>query len=97
MDIEEPEADHMIMDTEESDQMLMDTGTEESEQKLVEQVFAYISSGGLYQGECTENRKRVIRRKAGKFVLSDGEFLYRQKVKGKVKSDKFLHAFIDYL
>ena len=39
-----------------------------------------------YPPGCTENRKRVIRTKAKKFELRDGELFYKQKQKGKVLS-----------
>lgn len=52
-------------------------------EELQEQALAYILNG-FYPDECTDNRKRAIRRKAGKFVHRDGEFFYKHKVKSKV-------------
>ena len=37
-----------------------------------------------YPNECTENRKRTIRKKSLKFHIEDGELYYKQKQKGKV-------------
>ena len=59
--------------------------SEERDQELVEQAYSYITTS-TYPPECTENRKRVIRKKAKKFELKDGELYYKQKQKGKVFS-----------
>ena len=58
---------------------------EEKDQELVEQAYAYLTTS-TYPPGCTENRKRVIRTKAKKFELRDGELFYKQKQKGKVLS-----------
>ncbi len=49
---------------------------------LVGQVFFYLSRGE-YPEYCCASRKRVIRRKATKFQVKDGELLYLTKVKKK--------------
>ena len=46
----------------------------------MEQAFAYLTSA-MYPVGCPENRKRVIRRKAKKFVQKNGEFYYRQEAR----------------
>ena len=57
--------------------------TEERDQELVEQAYIYLTST-TYPPGCDENRKRVIRKKAKKFELKDGELYYKQKQKSKV-------------
>ena len=57
--------------------------TEERDQELVEQAYVYLTSA-TYPPGCDENRKRVIRKKAKKFELKDGELYYKQKQKRKV-------------
>ena len=59
--------------------------SEERDQELVEQAYSYITTS-TYPPECTENRKKVICKKAKKFELEDGELYYKQKQKGKVFS-----------
>ena len=56
---------------------------EERDQELVEQAYVYLTST-TYPPGCDENRKRVIRKKAKKFELKDGELYYKQKQKRKV-------------
>ena len=56
---------------------------EERDQELVEQAYDYLTAS-RYPPECTENRKRVIRKKAKKFEIKDGQLFYKQKQKGKV-------------
>lgn len=53
------------------------------DQELVEQAYMYLTAG-TYPAGCSENRKRVIRKKSKKFELKDGELYYKQKQKGKV-------------
>jgi hypothetical protein len=38
-----------------------------------------------YPENCTENKERVIRNKSTKFVVKDGEVLYKRTIKGKVR------------
>ena len=61
--------------------------TEDKDTELVEQAFAYLTSA-MYPVDCTENRKRVIRKKAKKFMQRDGEFYYKQQVQNKVSIHK---------
>ena len=56
---------------------------QERDQELVEQAYVYLTSA-TYPPGCDENRKRVIRKKAKKFELKDGELYYKQKQKTKV-------------
>ncbi len=42
------------------------------DQELVKEAFNYLTTS-TYPPGCTENRKRVIRKKAKKFVLKDGQ------------------------
>ena len=51
--------------------------SEERDQKLVEQAYSYLTTS-TYPPETTENKKRVIRKKAKKFDLKDGELYYSQ-------------------
>ena len=59
----------------------METGTCEN---LVHDVYVYLTEKAYPDG-CSANAKRVIRRKALKFVVSEsGELLYKHTVKGKL-------------
>ena len=51
-------------------------------ENLVGQVFFYLSRRE-YPEYCSASRKRVIRRKATKFQVKDGELFYLTKVKKK--------------
>ena len=55
---------------------------EETEVDLVEQAYVYVTSKTYPEG-FSENQKRIVWRKAKKFVVRDGE-LYFIKKKGKV-------------
>ena len=55
----------------------------ERDQELVEQAYVYLTST-TYPPGCDDNRKRMIRKKAKKFELKDGELYYKQKQKRKV-------------
>ena len=50
---------------------------------LIDNVYQYLSQK-WYCLRCTEGGKRVIRRKAERFVLNDGELYFKRKQKGKV-------------
>ena len=51
---------------------------------LIKDVYTYLASK-VYPDDCPGNRKRVIRKKALKFLISEnGELFYRHKQKGKV-------------
>ena len=56
---------------------------DDKDQELVDQAFTYLTSF-RYPSDCPENRKRVIRKKAKRFVQKNGEFFYKLKVKSKV-------------
>lgn len=58
--------------------------SEEKDQLLVEQAFVYLTTS-KYPVDCSENRKRVVRKKSKKFELRDGELFYKQKQKAKVE------------
>ena len=61
----------------------MDTESLDDE-LLVKDAYNYITRK-IYPDGCSANRKRVIRKKALKFSVSEnGELLYRHKQKGKV-------------
>ena len=51
---------------------------------LVEQAYLYVTTLG-YPAGCTDNRKRVIRKKAKKFEVKEGELFYKKRCKGKVR------------
>ena len=54
------------------------------EENLVRDAYVYLTEK-TYPDGCSANRKRVIRKKALKFQVSEtGELLYRHKLKGKV-------------
>ena len=59
--------------------------TEESVD-LVHDVFQYLKDG-KYPDSCTLSHKRIIRRKAKRFELSDGVLFYKQKRKNQVMSN----------
>lgn len=56
---------------------------EENEEVLVEQVYAYLTHS-QYPAACDKNQKRVIRKKATRFVVRDGELYYKLLKKNKV-------------
>ena len=53
---------------------------ESREQQLLEDAFSYRTEKQYPEG-ATENRKRVIRKKAAKCVVKDGVFFYKMKNK----------------
>ena len=53
------------------------------ENDLVEDVYIYLTKG-QYPVNCAANRKRVIRRKAEKFRVRNGELFYIKKKSRKV-------------
>jgi len=61
----------------------LDTSCAETD--LVEQAYQYLSTRSYPTG-CSDNRKRVIRKKAKRFEVRDGELYYKKKVKGKVSN-----------
>ena len=56
---------------------------EDKDQELIELACVYLTTSTYPEG-CTENRKRVIRKKSKKLVMKDGELYYKYKCKGKV-------------
>ena len=63
-----------IMDPEEA---------EAREQQLIEEAFVYHTEK-QYPAGVTDNRKRVIRKKAAKFEVQDGVLFYKMKKKDEV-------------
>ena len=63
----------------------MEEEADEQCDALVQQAYAYVTDK-TYPSGCSETRRRVIRKKATKFELKDGELYYKQKQKGKVSS-----------
>ena len=62
----------------------LDTEEEaERDLQLVEEAYSYVTKK-KYPPGCSDVRKRVIRRKAQKFIVKDGEMFYKQQKKGKV-------------
>ena len=57
---------------------------------LVEQAVTYVLKKS-YPENCTENEKRVIRKKSKKFVVQDGKVFYKKTIKGKVR-----HPIIEF-
>ena len=66
----------------------------QTEIDLVQQAYVYVTDKTYPEG-CSENLKRVIRRKAKKFAVRDGE-LYYYKKKGKVSltCNKYILIFL---
>ena len=56
---------------------------EEADQQLLEGAFMY-KTQKIYPDGVGESRKRIIRKKAVKFVVENGELTYKMKKKGKV-------------
>ena len=56
----------------------------ERDHELVEQVYQYIAAGTHPIG-CSQNQKRVIRKKSKRFMIKDGELLYLEKRKRGVR------------
>ena len=56
----------------------------EGNEQLLQEAYIFLTEK-RYPNGCTELRKRVIRKKALKFVVKDGELFYKTK-KGKVKT-----------
>ena len=71
--------DKNILDNEKE----MNMEKEEADQKLLEEAFVYVSTNKYPEG-AEENRKRIIRKKAAKFVEEDGVYKYKVKRKNKV-------------
>ena len=57
---------------------------EQSDISMIDDVYNYLKEG-VYRKGATSSRKRVIRRKAAKFEIKDGEIYYKQTTKTKVR------------
>ena len=66
-----------------SDQSVSDSGEVEGGGDLVQEAYIYLTEHH-YPQDCTNVRKRSIRKKAGKFVVRDGELFFKKRRKGKV-------------
>ena len=53
-------------------------------EKEIEEAYVYLTSK-KYPNGCSDNRKRIIRKKSQKFLIENGELFYKQKQKGKVR------------
>ena len=60
-----------------------DSGEVEGDGDLVQEAYIYLTEH-RYPQDCTYAQKRSIRKKAGKFVVRDGELFFKKKRKGKV-------------
>ena len=49
----------------------------EVDDELIDQVFSYLMYNE-YPDDASESKKRIIRKKAKKFVILEGELFYRQ-------------------
>ena len=56
---------------------------ESSEEELLDKVYLYLTDKQYADGT-SENCKRIIRKKASKFAVIDGEMYLIKKRKGKV-------------
>ena len=56
----------------------------EGDYDLVEQVYQYIAAGTCPIG-CSQNKKRIIRKKSKRFMIKDGELLYLEKRKRGIR------------
>ena len=54
----------------------------DSEHNLVQKAYIYITEG-TYPGGATANEKRVIRKKAKKFAVRNGELVYKKVIRGR--------------
>ena len=66
-----------------SQQKHRSTRSEEADQQLLEEAYVYRTQK-IYPDGVGENRKRIIRKKAAKFIAENGELKYKMKKKGKV-------------
>ena len=49
---------------------------------LIEKAYVYLTEK-RYPDDCEKNEKRIIRKKAQKFVVQDGELQYKKSVRGR--------------
>ena len=66
---------------------------DQAENELVEEVYIYLTEG-KYPVTCAANRKRIIRRKAEKFRVQNGELFYLKKKSRKVNLDSIYILFM---
>ena len=59
---------------------------------LVDSAFLYLTQF-QYPNGCSDARKRAIRKKAGMFIIWDGEMFFKKKKKGKVMMK--VKSFVD--
>ena len=71
----------MHVDVELSSQLSV--AEESSELDLTDAAFHYITES-KYPGECTEAKKKAIRKKAAMFAVRDGVMFFKKKKKGRV-------------
>ena len=67
-----------------SDQSQSDGGEVEGAGDLVQEAYIYLTER-RYPSGFSDSQKQSIRKKAGKFVVRDGEMLFKKKRKGKVR------------
>ena len=67
-----------------SSQAQIDDRETDSDLKLVEHAFLYLTDK-TYPPGCTKNEKRSIRRKAEKLVIVSGELFYKKKDGNEVR------------
>ena len=67
----------------------------QTEIDLVQQAYVYVTDK-TYPESCSENLKRVIRRKAKKFSVWDGELYYKKKgrISGSMWSFASIHTIL---
>ena len=57
---------------------------EDGERELVEHVYQYLAQNRYPEG-CDKNHKRIIRKKAKKFLVKEGVLHYKVEKNGKVR------------
>lgn len=62
---------------------MADSSDPPPEEELLDKVYLYLTEKRYADGT-TENGKRIIRKKASKFAVIDGEMYLNKKRKGKV-------------
>ena len=67
----------------------------QEEEDLVEKAYLYLTEH-RYPDGCSKNEKRIIRRKTSKFLVRDGDLLYKKTVQGSNGKKVQQHFFINY-
>ena len=80
---QQPERERQPEGERQPDSQQKSTRDEEADQQLLEEAFMY-KTQNIYPDGVGESRKRIIRKKAAKFVVENGELKYKMKKKGKV-------------